>query len=258
MATGKLQAYQNRVSLGLGLLQLGRPWGVRPHRALPAVDQINQLIQTAIDVGISFFDTAPAYGASEERFGAAIQSLNLGNQLSVATKFGEYWAGDGTTIDHSLRASVQSLTHSIGFLGSVDLLQIHKCSAETVRSTDVRSFCALVRAVGIPVGASIGELDALDAVLSSEICDTIQFPLHEKYSVFSSVVAQIESAGVLPIINRPFAMGAAGASDLERCRAFEFIAKHINSGVVLTGTVNPIHLRENAISFRKVFGSDKA
>jgi aryl-alcohol dehydrogenase-like predicted oxidoreductase len=251
-----IDQYRSGVSLGLGLLQLGRPWGARPRPDLPDANEIADLLGTALELGITFFDTAPAYGASEQNFGAAIKSMGVGERITVATKFGEYWnaTDQSSNVNHSLMTSTKSLTRSIYHLGLVSLLQVHKCSVTTVQDPEVRAFCELVRAFGIPVGASVGDPATLDAVLASGLFDAVQFPLNEGYPKFGELSSQIESAGLLCIVNRPFGMGKVGLTDSERCHAFEFIAKRISCGVILTGTSNAEHLRQNVKSFRSVFG----
>lgn len=46
------------VSLGLGLLSIGRAWGHVPGQPPPEA-QVRNLLDTAIVAGITFFDTAP-------------------------------------------------------------------------------------------------------------------------------------------------------------------------------------------------------
>ena len=61
-------------------------------------------------------------------------------------------------------------------------------------------------------------------------------------------------SGLLPILNRPFAMGALvdrRRDALEEGRtAFRFIAGMVDRGIVLTGTARPDHLEQNVLAFR--------
>ena len=69
-----MRAGHQGVELGLGLVSLGRQWGVRdvdpPNEADAAA-----LLECAVALGIRVFDTAPAYGSSEERLGRFLTSL---------------------------------------------------------------------------------------------------------------------------------------------------------------------------------------
>jgi aryl-alcohol dehydrogenase-like predicted oxidoreductase len=77
-------------ALGLGCMGLSYGYG-------PATDKQNaiQLIQAAFDRGVTFFDTAEAYGPfkNEELLGEAL--LPFRNQVVIATKFG-FQNGDST------------------------------------------------------------------------------------------------------------------------------------------------------------------
>lgn len=52
-------------------------------------EQANEVIKRALDLGVNFFDTAPAYqdGASERILGAAINKLISRDKVTIATKF---------------------------------------------------------------------------------------------------------------------------------------------------------------------------
>lgn len=71
-------------SIGLGCMQMGSPvYGVQVERK----DMI-ALARGAVDLGVTFFDTAEAYGpfTSEDILGEALQGVR--NQVVIGTKFG--------------------------------------------------------------------------------------------------------------------------------------------------------------------------
>lgn len=75
--------------LGLGTVALGRTEGLKypkPVR-IPTDDQVRALLRRARDLGVNLIDTAPAYGAAEERLG----SLRPGRREDwvIVTKAGE-------------------------------------------------------------------------------------------------------------------------------------------------------------------------
>jgi aryl-alcohol dehydrogenase-like predicted oxidoreductase len=79
------------IELGLGLVSIGRRWGVRDVAPPPAEEAI-ALIEAAVAAGIRFFDTAPAYGASEDLLGRALRGGGFdASRVTIATKFGEHW-----------------------------------------------------------------------------------------------------------------------------------------------------------------------
>jgi aryl-alcohol dehydrogenase-like predicted oxidoreductase len=220
-----------------------------------SVGETTSLVHEAVSLGIRFFDTAPAYGASEEKLGRALKPLQA--EVVVATKFGEHWKGDGSTfVDHSANAILASLARSLELLGKVHLVQVHKCSREVLQNESVMHAVAVLKKLGVAVGASVGDPETLEAALEAGVFDSLQFSLSTKDRRFVPMVSDVVGEGLLPIINRPYAMGDLEiASHQERCRAFEFIGKNVPRAVILTGTASPNHLRENAAAFTEVFGS---
>ncbi|MGH8733641.1 MAG: aldo/keto reductase, partial [Burkholderiales bacterium] len=123
------------IELGLGLLSIGRPWGARGESP-PSESEALALLQKAASLGIGFFDTAPAYGASEAILG---RFLRHDDRAFVATKMGEWWnaASGASTVDHRYESLKRSIDRSLELLGRIDLLQVHKATAENLQSADV-------------------------------------------------------------------------------------------------------------------------
>jgi aryl-alcohol dehydrogenase-like predicted oxidoreductase len=81
--------------------------------------QVIEALKRAFELGITYFDTAPGYGAgeSERIFGEALEGL--GKRVFVATKI-----GPGTTyVRRSVESSLKNLRRD-----ALDLLQIHGSS----------------------------------------------------------------------------------------------------------------------------------
>src|SRR5947209_14126788 len=75
-------------ALGLGLMGMSQAYGTADER-----DERESIatIKRAIELGVTFFDTAEAYGpyANEELFARALEELNIPrDQVVIATKFG--------------------------------------------------------------------------------------------------------------------------------------------------------------------------
>jgi aryl-alcohol dehydrogenase-like predicted oxidoreductase len=135
--------------------------------------------RAAVDVGITFFDTAPGYGdgLSEQRLGKGLAGLR--DKVVVATKIGPDAMRAG--------AAVASVERSLGNLGSdyIDLIQIHWPSrevplAETLGALESLRQQGKVRAIGI---SNFGSLDLAD-VLKLGQPTTNQLP----YSLLSRAI----------------------------------------------------------------------
>ena len=130
------------MQLGLGLIGIGKPWGVDPHPVPHERDAIS-LLEFAFELGIRYFDTAPSYGdgVSEQRLGRFLKALTPAerDQVTAATKFGEHWnpKTNGPYADHSYGGLSRSLDVSISRLGRVDVLQLHKTTPQALATDAV-------------------------------------------------------------------------------------------------------------------------
>lgn len=114
--------------IGLGTWAIGGPWdyGWGPQSDADSI----AAIQRALDMGINWIDTAPAYGLGhgEEVVGRAIRGRR--NQAILATKCGLVWEGSEsrTVFGRLTGASIQKEAEdSLRRLGTniIDLYQIH-------------------------------------------------------------------------------------------------------------------------------------
>lgn len=256
MALRRRAGLNGNVRLGAGLTRLGRPWGVR-RAPVPSEAEAREFLTTAMALGVDVFDTAPSYGTSEERLGAFLATLGTEarSRVFVATKFGEQWdAASGAIVDHSYDALARSLETSLRRLGTVDLIQLHRTTPEALRSPDVRRALALARASGVAaIGASVSRVD--DGRLALELLDAewLQFPYHAGNAYMEEAFALAQAHGARVLVNRPFGMGALveESPDDGAESAFRFILAQQFSGVILSGTASPIHLRENVAAFAR-------
>ncbi len=245
----------SRFNLGLGLLSVGRPWGVSQSTP-PSKNDAIDLITEARAIGVNFFDTAPAYGASEEILGEAINSVpNDFSNATVATKVGEHWIPEtrSTYVDHSYDCMRQSIDRSLDLLGRIDILQIHKATSDVLARKEIEKVVSYARGLGIKeFGASVSDQDAAMRAAESGLFNWLQFPLNIRNQKLKLVPSLLRRAGIKAIINRPFAMGEiAEDGALGRAKAFEFLftADLPPGSVILSGTSSVSHLIENKSSF---------
>jgi aryl-alcohol dehydrogenase-like predicted oxidoreductase len=111
-------------AIGLGCMGLSHGYG-------PAVSQQDgiALIRAAVDLGITFFDTAQVYGpfTNEELVGEALAPVR--EQVVIATKFGFSFDGSRSTgLDsrpEHIKATVEDSLRRLG-VGKIDLLYQHR------------------------------------------------------------------------------------------------------------------------------------
>ena len=244
-----------QLALGMGLIGIGKPWG-HVDDEVPDNTEVQKLLVTAFELGFRYFDTAPSYGVSEQRFATFLRNLGPAQRasLTVATKFGEHWDAERAQpyVDHSYDALVRSIDGSLEKLGRIDFLQLHKTTPEALRSEDVERAFTYAISAGIPnIGASVSDLESASLALATNMFSVLQFPMNRSSLQFCGIARQATEAGILVATNRPFAMGSLlyGEARTTRQEAFEFLRRQPFDGVVLTGTKSVDHLRENWHTF---------
>ena len=89
------------------------------------VSALREVLRTLVDGGGSVFDTAPAYGASEEVAGNIARELGITDQVFWATKLNVAARGEGAKADpDAAREQVETSFRRIG-KERIDLVQVH-------------------------------------------------------------------------------------------------------------------------------------
>ncbi len=236
------------LSLGLGTIGIGRPWGNKV--TIPDESHSLGLIHFAVENGISFFDTAPAYGESERILGKALKELSAQDRskITVATKFGEYWnASDNSGFAaHDFETVIKGIDTSLDLLGGIDLLQLHKPSSAVLQSEDFSKIIAYARSCKIEkIGISFSDVATAEFALKNNEFDSFQFPFNADNADYAGILNELQTnkKETLAIINRPFSTG----KKIEE--GFAFAKKHVTQGIVLTGTTSSEHLKHNIRDF---------
>lgn len=114
-------------AIGLGCMGMSRGFGPSGSTA-----EMIAVIRAAVERGVTFFDTAEAYGNNEELVGEALAPF--AGQVVIATKFGFAFAADGNIVgldsrpDHIKEVADNSLRR-LG-VETIDLLYQHRVDPE--------------------------------------------------------------------------------------------------------------------------------
>lgn len=181
--------------LGFGAWQIGgRDWG-------PSMDRRDamSLVSRALELGITIFDTAPNYGASEEILGEALGSDR--DSVSIATK-----VGPRDDPESSLQRSLLRLRSDY-----VDLLQLHEPGPDFERKMEG---IAALKERG--VANAVGLCNATTAQLRWAVDNVALDAYQAQYNLFDREAEQrhipiCRDAGVALIAYRALASGLVGS-----------------------------------------------
>ncbi len=163
--------------MGLGTAALAVPYGPPgAELAPPAPSAARRTLLSALERGVRFFDTAPAYGEAETLLGAALGERDdciLATKLAIPSGGWEALT-PGQTRQHvraSALASLKALRRE-----RLDVLQIHNASETLISRGVLVAALAELREEGLvaSTGASVyGEADAM-AVIAEPLLDEVQ------------------------------------------------------------------------------------
>ena len=136
--------------LALGCMSYGDPATEGAHRWALADDEAQPFFRQAIELGITFWDTANVYqaGTSEEVVGRAIRRYSRREDIVLATKvFGKMHDGPGGS-GLSRKAIMEQIDASLTRLGTdyVDLYQIHRFDPEVPAEETMEALHDVVKA----------------------------------------------------------------------------------------------------------------
>jgi aryl-alcohol dehydrogenase-like predicted oxidoreductase len=162
--------------IAFGTWQLGGDWG--PTDTAAAMEAIRR----AADKGVTFFDTAQAYGfgQSEQLLAAALSHLPR-QEVVIATKGGLRPEGAGIVRDASAEWIRQGVEASLRALGTdyVDLYQVHWPDPSTPFEETAETLGKLVADGKIRhVGVSNFDIEQMEAFSATLPVETLQPPYH--------------------------------------------------------------------------------
>lgn len=268
--------------LGFGALEIGRNWPYwRKEKydfSRPTESDAIKVIQSAIDQGINFFDTAPAYFASEEILGKAFNGIR--KNILIATKCGEWFDGEKSIYDYSYSGTKKFIENSLRLLQTdyIDLLQIHSATADIIRTGDTLAAMKDLQKEGKVrfVGLSTDFEDAALLAIESKEYDSIQvsynamnllmrknvFPLAEKNSIgiiikdgmargmLSPKYADVVDAQQKEKIEQLITIAAQNTITLSELAVLYVISSPTVSSVII-GTKDIEHLHSNILAIQR-------
>lgn len=204
-------------ALGFGCWAIGGEWQDPDGQPLGwgKVDDEESVraVRRALDLGVTFFDTADTYGAghSERVLGRALGKRRA--DVAVATKWGNVFDEDTRTrtgSDDSPAYLRRALTASLDRLGTdyVDLYQFHLSDADTEQAALLRDACEELVREGLIRAYAWSTDDPARAAVFAEgpHCAAVQHTLNVLQDA-PAMIRLCEEAGLASINRSPLAMG---------------------------------------------------
>jgi aryl-alcohol dehydrogenase-like predicted oxidoreductase len=233
--------------IGWGAFKIGRNEGVKYPTGydLPTEEAAARLIHAVIDMGIGVIDTAPAYGLSEARLGAALGSRRDG--IFLSSKVGEVFERGSSTYDFTERACAESLTRSLDELRTqrLDLVWVHSNGDDEAILREGGAVRALAHAKADGRVGAIGfspksQAGALAAIEQSDV-DALMLEYHPRDASMAPAIAAAGAAGKAVFVKKPLASG-----HLPPHEAIPWILANPNVTCIVLGGLNAERLRVNA------------
>ncbi len=204
---GKTDLVVSRIAFGTW--QLGGDWGATDANA--AADAI----RLAADKGVTFFDTAQAYGfgASEELLAKGLKGLSR-NELIIATKGGLRAENGGVVRDASPTWINEGVESSLRALGTdyIDLYQVHWPDQKTPFEETAHALATLVAAGKIRhVGVSNFDAAQMEEFSAALPAETLQPPYHLLHrTIEEEILPYTHAHNIGVLVYGPLAHGMLG------------------------------------------------
>jgi aryl-alcohol dehydrogenase-like predicted oxidoreductase len=191
---------------GLTVSELGLGAGPLGDEALDDA-AAERLVRDAVDLGITLIDTAPSYGRSEARVGAALRGLR--SRVLLSTKLGYGVPGVADWTGPCITAGVDAALARLG-TAWLDIAHLHSCPRDVLeRGEVIDALEVAVRAGKVRVPAYSGDGDALAWAIDSGRFGVVQCSVNlADQRALDAAIPRANQGGVAVLAKRPLANAA--------------------------------------------------
>jgi len=166
---------------------------------------LRAVLKQMLDLGGTVFDTAPAYGASEEVAGRIAQELGIAKQLFWATKLNVAGWGGGSADPDAARKQLETSFRRIG-KPAIDLVQVHNMGDLRTQLPILREYKEKGRVRYIGVTTTVErQYDDLVQLMRSEPLDFIgtDYAIDERHAE-QTILPLARDRGIAVLVYAPF------------------------------------------------------
>ncbi|WP_342645598.1 aldo/keto reductase [Mucilaginibacter sp. CSA2-8R] len=258
-ALGKTGIHVSEVAFGC--VEIGMPYGIGINSEQDMLSEYEaiHLLQTALTLGINFFDTARAYGNSESIIGKAFRHHR--SEVIIATKCTHFQKPNGDIppynelkliIETSLQESLMALQTNY-----VDVYMLHQADERLLRDNNVQAIFADLRNSGLikATGVSTYTNEQTQLAIDAGCWDVIQVPFNMMDQRQSALFDKAVSQGIGLIIRSVLLKGLLSDRGKNLHPALSQVEAHIQKYNTLTQSLNvtlPALATQFALSFPQI------
>lgn len=226
--------------VAFGCVEIGMPYGigVKSVNDMLNENEAIELLQTALQSGINFFDTARAYGTSENIIGKAFK--NFRGEVIIATKCTHFQNSDGSIpayeelkqiIENSLQESLAALQTNY-----IDIYMLHQANVQILQNKDVQSIFTSLKEVGLikATGVSTYTNQETELAIHTGVWDVVQLPFNLMDQRQSMLFHLAQTNGIGLIIRSVLLKGLLTDKGKNLHPALNKVEQHIQKYNVLT------------------------
>ncbi|MDA7539353.1 aldo/keto reductase [Akkermansiaceae bacterium] len=197
-----------QIKLALGTVQLGMNYGVANTSGKPTLESTRQIIETALEGGITWLDTAAAYGNSEEVVGDCLAQLpaDFSSDVKIVTKLPSIKNCTMEELDCLVAQSRSNLRRDV-----IDGLMLHDADDLQSAPKDVlKHFLSYAGSDHVrKVGVSVYSLQQAEQAIEQFGVQLIQVPsnLFDRTFVDVDFFERCASAGIQVFVRSLFLQG---------------------------------------------------
>jgi len=201
-------------AIALGTAQLGMAYGVANRRGMLSKSQAESILQTAIDLEVLVWDTAPGYGCSETRIGEFLRRVGRPDGLELFTKLPRLPDGlTGPEVAVHVARSVEDSRSVLECERLGGLLVHHVADLARYGGALVDALCECQRLGWVDrVGVSVYTAQEINTVAVRAELSAIQYPFNVFTQDAGPGATELASRGWRTFARSALAQGAVALS----------------------------------------------
>ncbi|HBQ64450.1 MAG TPA: hypothetical protein DD727_05935 [Clostridiales bacterium] len=197
----------------LGTAQLGLEYGIANQGGKPTRKKAVEILDTAVGGGVVSFDTASAYGDSEEILGAYFTArVPAGQYPFITTKFMVEASEDTSRqgIERQIRSAAEASLRKLG-LQKIPVFMLHRVEDMTRYGSAVSDTLIKLKGENLigRAGVSVYTVTEVEEMLRHGVYQTVQLPMNlfDLRMLRSGILDRLQEAGCLVFVRSVFLQG---------------------------------------------------